>query len=57
MPTLHAGQQVAAAIDEGIWPADGFDEKQAINTLIVDNPVPPNGGATLHGTAVWLQLA
>lgn len=57
MATLDAGQQVTTLIVEGIWPADAFDEKRAINTLIGDDPVPPNGGAGFHDTAVWLQRA
>jgi anaerobic selenocysteine-containing dehydrogenase len=55
--TLDEGQQVTTLIVEGIWPADAFEEKRAINTLIGDDPVPPNGGAGFHDTAVWLQLA
>lgn len=55
--TLDEGQQITTLIVEGIWPADAFEEKRAINTLIGDDPVPPNGGAGFHDTAVWLQLA
>jgi hypothetical protein len=29
----------------------------AINTLIGDDPVPPNGDAGFYDTAVWLQRA
>ena len=54
---LDAGQQQATLIVEGIWPADAFEEKRAINTLIGDDPVPPNGGAGFHDTAVWLRPA
>jgi len=53
--TLDAGQQEATLIVEGIWPAAAFAEKRAINTLIGDDPVPPNGGAGFHDTAVWLR--
>ena len=53
--TLDEGQQMTTLIVEGIWPADAFEEKRAINTLIGDDPVPPNGGAGFHDTAVWLQ--
>ena len=52
---FDAGQQPATLIVEGIWPADAFEEKQAINTLIGDDAVPPNGGAAFHDTAVWLR--
>jgi len=55
--TLDAGQDRATLIVEGIWPADAFEEKRAINTLIGDDPVPPNGGAGFHDTAVWLRPA
>jgi anaerobic selenocysteine-containing dehydrogenase len=57
MATLDARQQATTMIVEGIWPADAFEEKRAINTLIADDPVPPNGGAGFHDTAVWLQRA
>ena len=52
---LDAGQHKATLIVEGIWPASAFEEKRAINTLIGDDPVPPNGGAPFHDTAVWVQ--
>jgi anaerobic selenocysteine-containing dehydrogenase len=55
--TLDPGQQAATLIVEGIWPATAFEEKRAINTLIGDDPVPPNGGAGFHDTAVWLRRA
>jgi len=54
---LDAGQQEMTLIVEGIWPAEAFAEKRAINTLIGDDPVPPNGGAGFHDTAVWLERA
>ncbi|HJU30544.1 MAG TPA: molybdopterin-dependent oxidoreductase [Hyphomicrobiaceae bacterium] len=54
---VDAGQQTNTLIVEGIWPATAFEEKRAINTLIGDDPVPPNGGAGFHDTAVWLQPA
>jgi anaerobic selenocysteine-containing dehydrogenase len=54
---LDAGQQEMTLIVEGIWPAQAFHEQRAINTLIGDDPVPPNGGAGFHDTAVWLEAA
>ena len=53
---LDPGQQAATLIVEGIWPATAFEEKRAINTLIGDDPVPPNGGAGFHDTAVWMRV-
>ena len=53
--TLVDDQREATLIVEGIWPADAFEERQAINTLIGADPVPPNGGAAFHDTAVWLK--
>jgi anaerobic selenocysteine-containing dehydrogenase len=53
---LADGQREDTLIVEGIWPADAFEEKKAINTLIGGDPVPPNGGAAFHDTAVWMQM-
>ncbi|MEM9356142.1 MAG: molybdopterin-dependent oxidoreductase [Pseudomonadota bacterium] len=55
--TIDDGQKVQTLIVEGIWPAESFEEKQAINTLIGADPVPPNGGVGFHDTAVWLHAA
>ena len=52
---LDNGQQPNTLIVEGIWPADAFEERRGINTLIGADPVPPNGGAAFHDTAVWLE--
>jgi anaerobic selenocysteine-containing dehydrogenase len=49
------GQQPETLVVEGIWPADAFEERRCINTLIGSDPVPPNGGSAFHDTAVWLQ--
>ncbi len=54
---LNDGQMPNTLIVEGIWPAEAFEERNAINTLIGGDPVPPNGGAAFHDTAVWLQIA
>ena len=48
-------QQLETLVVEGIWPADAFEEKTCINTLTGDDPVPPNGGAGFHDTAVRLK--
>ena len=54
----------AAAVDlqevvraDEVKDKDAFEEKRAINTLIGDDPIPPNGGAGFHDPAVWLQRA
>ena len=44
-------------IVEGIWPAECFVEGRGINTLVGADPVPPNGGAAFHDTAVSLEKA
>ena len=54
---IDDGQKLRTLIVEGIWPAEAFEEKQAINTLIGADPVPPNGGVGFHDTAVWLKAA
>jgi anaerobic selenocysteine-containing dehydrogenase len=53
---LDDGQQMDTLVVEGIWQADAFEEKRCINTLIGGDPVPPNGGAAFHDTAVWLRV-
>lgn len=54
---IDDGQMPNTLIVEGIWPAEAFEENKAINTLIGGDPVPPNGGAAFHDTAVWLKIA
>ena len=54
---LDAGLQPNTLVVEGIWPADTFAEKRGINTLVGEDPVPPNGGVAFHDTAVWLTVA
>jgi hypothetical protein len=54
---FDSGQQPDTLVVEGIWPAAAFEEKACINTLIGDDPVPPNGGSAFHDTAVWLKAA
>jgi anaerobic selenocysteine-containing dehydrogenase len=44
-------------IAEGIWPSRDFPEGIGLNQLIGGDPVPPNGGAAFHDTAVWLRPA
>ena len=49
------GLQQGVVIVEGIWPSEAFIGKEGINTLVGSDPVPPNGGAAFHDTAVWIK--
>jgi anaerobic selenocysteine-containing dehydrogenase len=44
-------------IVEGNWPSSAYSERVGINLLIGADPVPPNGGAAFHDTAIWLRAA
>lgn len=44
-------------IVEGNWPSSDYPDGIGINALIGADPVPPNGGAAFHDTAVWLRAA
>jgi anaerobic selenocysteine-containing dehydrogenase len=44
-------------IVEGNWPSDAYPGRTGVNTLIGADPVPPNGGAAFHDTAVALAVA
>jgi anaerobic selenocysteine-containing dehydrogenase len=44
-------------IVEGNWPSGAYIDGVGINVLIGSDPVPPNGGAAFHDTAVWLHAA
>jgi anaerobic selenocysteine-containing dehydrogenase len=44
-------------IVEGNWPSAAYLDRMGINVLIGSDPVPPNGGAAFHDTAVWLRVA
>lgn len=50
------GQLPGTLVVEGIWPAQSFEEGRGINTLVGEDPVPPNGGVAFHDTAVWLRV-
>jgi anaerobic selenocysteine-containing dehydrogenase len=47
--------QPGVIIVEGNWPSDAYPERVGINVLIGADPVPPNGGAAFHDTAVWMR--
>ena len=57
--TIHIeefnGIQQGVIIVEGIWPNEAFIGSNGINTLVGSDPVPPNGGAAFHDTAVWIK--
>ena len=53
-PALTA--QPGVVIVEGNWPSDAYPGGVGINTLIGADPVPPNGGAAFHDTAVRISL-
>jgi anaerobic selenocysteine-containing dehydrogenase len=42
---------------EGNWPSGAYLDRIGVNVLIGSDPVPPNGGAAFHDTAVWLRVA
>ena len=44
-------------IVEGNWPSDAYLGRIGVNVLIGADPVPPNGGAAFHDTAVWMRAA
>ncbi|MDB3955185.1 molybdopterin-dependent oxidoreductase [Alphaproteobacteria bacterium] len=49
------GMQEGVIIVEGVWPNEAFVGNNGINTLVGSDPVPPNGGAAFHDTAVWIK--
>ena len=57
--SLHAkardGQQATTIVVESIWPNRYWPEGIGINLLLSADPAPPNGGAAIHDTAVWLE--
>jgi anaerobic selenocysteine-containing dehydrogenase len=44
-------------IVEGNWPSGAYLDRVGINVLIGADPVPPNGGAAFHDTAIWMKAA
>ena len=53
----RAGQHETTIVVESIWPNRHWVEGQGINILLSAAAAPPNGGATIHDTAVWLEAA
>jgi anaerobic selenocysteine-containing dehydrogenase len=54
-PFAHIPRGVVVV--ESIWDNAAFLEGNGINTLITSEPGFPNGGATFHDTAIWIQPA
>jgi anaerobic selenocysteine-containing dehydrogenase len=52
---IFDGMQEGVIIVEGIWPNGAFVGNNGINTLVGSDPVPPNGGAAFHDTAVYVR--
>lgn len=51
----RVGQHPDTIVVESIWPNDLWAEGIGINLLLGADPAPPNGGAAIHDTAVWLE--
>jgi anaerobic selenocysteine-containing dehydrogenase len=49
------GQQRGVVVVESIWPNRAFAERTALNVLLSADPAPPNGGAAIHDTKVWVR--
>jgi hypothetical protein len=52
----RAGQQETTIVVESIWPNAHWAEGIGVNILLSADPAPPDGGAVIHDTAVWLEL-
>jgi anaerobic selenocysteine-containing dehydrogenase len=51
----RAGQREDTVVVESIWPNRHWREGVGVNLLLSADPAPPNGGAAIHDTAVWLE--
>jgi anaerobic selenocysteine-containing dehydrogenase len=51
------GQHAGTIVVESVWPNRHWAEGIGINLLLGADPAPPNGGAAIHDTAVWLEPA
>jgi anaerobic selenocysteine-containing dehydrogenase len=49
------GQPRGVVVVESIWPNDAFPDGVGINALLSADPAPPNGGAVIHDTKVWVR--
>jgi anaerobic selenocysteine-containing dehydrogenase len=51
------GLQRGVVVVESIWPNRAFEGGVGLNALISADAGPPNGGAVIHDTAVWMRPA
>ncbi len=51
------GQQRGVVVVESIWPNGAYAERLGLNVLLSSDPSPPNGGAAIHDTKVWIRAA
>ena len=51
------GQQRGVVVVESIWPNDAYAERLGLNVLLSSDAAPPNGGAAIHDTKVWIRAA
>jgi len=49
------GQHRDTIVVESIWPNPHWVDGVGVNALLSADPAPPNGGAAIHDTAVWLE--
>jgi anaerobic selenocysteine-containing dehydrogenase len=49
------GQHPGTVVVEGIWPNGSFVDGTGVNVLLGADPAPPDGGAAIHDTAVWIR--
>ncbi len=58
---LHArlfdGLLPGVVVIESIWPNRAYVDGLGVNALVSAEPGLPNGGATFHDTAVWIEAA
>ena len=54
-PRAAPASSETTIVVESIWPNQHWAEGIGINILLSADPAPPNGGAVIHDTAVWLE--
>lgn len=53
--TPRDGQHKGTIVVESIWPNHAWPNGKGLNQLLSADPAPPNGGAAIHDTAVWVK--